>query len=212
MYVPIRLAAKHYSVSDQTIRAWGEKGKLEFISLPSGQKRYRIRGHGNVDVQPDTPKEKEKVNVCYCRVSSSGQKEDLLRQIQYMQNKYPGWVIYTDIGSGLNWKRKGLKTLLQRCMLGDVQKVAVAHKDRLARFGYELIEYIMAQCGVQLLCDHENDHKSKESELVQDILSIVTVFSARIHGSRHYNNKDPKTDSVPKKRGREEVNDVDGVL
>jgi predicted site-specific integrase-resolvase len=90
MYVPIRFAAKHYNVSDQTIRAWGEKDKLEFITLPSGQKRYRIRGNGNVDIKKtggeDEQKEKERVNICYCRVSSSGQKEDLQRQIQYMES------------------------------------------------------------------------------------------------------------------------------
>ena len=185
MYVPIRTAAKHYSVSNQTVRAWAEREEIEFITLPSGQRRYKIRGDGNTNTVAEESK-KEKSNVCYCRVSSNGQKEDLRRQVEYMQQKYPGWVVYTDIGSGLNWKRKGLRTVLRLCMLGEVGKVAVAHKDRLARFGYEIIEYVMGQCGVELLCDYEETHKSREAELVDDILSVVTVFSARIHGGRHY--------------------------
>jgi predicted site-specific integrase-resolvase len=189
MYVPIRTAAKHYNVSHQTIRAWADKNEIEFIALPSGHRRYKIRGDGNTAAsKAREPEEKpEKVNICYCRVSSNGQKEDLQRQVEHMQRRYPGWIVYTDIGSGLNWKRKGLRTVLRRCLLGDVEKVAVAHKDRLARFGYEIIEYILGQCGVQLLCDYEETHKSRESELVDDILSIVTVFSARIHGGRHCN-------------------------
>lgn len=210
MYVPIRVACKHYNVSNQTIRAWAERNEIEFITLPSGQRRYKVRGDGNTD-SIAKQQDKEKINVCYCRVSSNGQKEDLQRQVEYMRQKYPGWIIYTDIGSGLNWKRHGLKTVLRRCLLGDVEKVAVAHKDRLARFGYELIEYILAQCGVELLCDYEGAHKSKEAELVDDILSVVTVFSARIHGGRHYHSNQ-KTCPPPGEGSRAEIETVDGML
>ena len=128
-----------------------------------------------------------------------------------MQEKYPGWTIFTDVGSGLNWKRKGLRTILQRCMQGDVGKVAVAHKDRLARFGFELIEHIMAQWGVELLCERECAHKSRETELVDDILSIVTVFSARIHGGRHYN-KNKEDCSAPVEGSGQKNDQVDGML
>lgn len=213
MYVPVRTASKHYNVSKQTIRAWADKDAIEFIALPSGHRRYKIKGDGNTaETNAREPEEKEeKVNVCYCRVSSSGQKDDLRRQVEHMQRKYPGWVVYTDVGSGLNWKRKGLRTVLRRCLLGDVGKVAVAHKDRLARFGYEIFEYILGQCGVQLLCDYEETHKSRESELVDDILSIVTVFSARIHGGRHYD-ANAKANSSPDPGSCEQVEAVDRVL
>jgi predicted site-specific integrase-resolvase len=214
MFVPLRVAAKHYNVSKQTISAWASKGDLEFTILPGGHRRFKIKGDGNVDVK-ETPR-KEKVDVCYCRVSSGGQKEDLKRQIAYMQRKYPGWEIVSDVGSGLNWKRNGLKTLLRRCMQGDIRQVAVAHKDRLARFGYQIIEYMLGECGVKLLCDDSEIHVSKERELVDDILSIVTVFSARIHGQRHYKNQDHQEDQEadpgPSKRRRTETEGVDGVL
>lgn len=212
MYVPLRTAAKHYNVSKQTIVIWAEKGDLDFIALPSGQRRFRIRGDGNTQLTTAvTDQPRAKVNICYCRVSSNGQKDDLKRQIEYMRIKYPGWEICSDVGSGLNWKRTGLKTVLRRCMQGDVGAVAVAHRDRLARFGYELIEYVLEQCGVKLLCDHEAVHVSKESELVEDILSIVTVFSARIHGQRHYK-KGAACHSEPDTGGAPHADHVDGVL
>jgi predicted site-specific integrase-resolvase len=166
----------------------------------------------NVDTE-ETPR-KEKVDVCYCRVSSSGQKDDLQRQIDYMRRKYPGWEIVSDVGSGLNWKRRGLRALLRRCVQGDIRQVAVAHKDRLARFGYQIIEFMLGECGVQLLCDDAEVHVSKEKELVDDILSIVTVFSARIHGQRHYANDQTRQEAGSRspKRRRAETQGVDGVL
>ena len=210
MYVPIRTACKHYNVTNQTIRVWADRNEIEYIELPSGQRRYKIRGAGNT-MCTTVEQAKEKINVCYCRVSSNGQKADLQRQVEHMQQKYPGWTVYTDIGSGLNWKRKGLRTVLRRCLLGEVGKVAVAHKDRLARFGYDILEYILGQCGVELLCNYEETHRSRESELVDDILSIVTVFSARIHCGRHYNSN-PKSDSESHKRRSDEVEEVDRML
>jgi len=212
MYVPLRTAAEHFNVSKQTIATWADRGEIDFIVLPRGHRRFKLRGEGNTSSgTTSNGDKKEKVNVCYCRVSSNGQKDDLQRQINYMQEKYPGWTIYADIGSGLNWKRKGLKTILRRCMQGDLGKVAVAHKDRLARFGFELIEYVMAQCGVELLCEGESAHKSRETELVDDILSIVTVFSARIHGGRHYN-KGTKNCSAPNEGSGPKIDQVDGLL
>lgn len=221
MYVSLRKAAEHYNVSRQTIAAWADRGGLEFIKLPSKHRRFRIKGPGNLvpnaslneETLPGgtTGESKEKLKICYCRVSSYGQKRELENQIEYMRNKYPGWLIYSDIGSGLNWKRHSLKTILRQCVQGDVSTVCVAHKDRLARFGYDILEYIMGQCGVKLLCDHEEAHTSREKELVDDILSIVTVFSARIHGQRHYK-KDTEGDIASNKRSRDQIEAMDGVL
>jgi len=182
MYVSRARAAKHFEVSGQTIVKWADCGILDFVRQPSGQRRYWI-GESRREAA------KQKKNICYCRVSSAGQKEDLHRQIEYMRNKYPGWEIVSDIGSGLNWKRKGLKTILQRALQGDVGKIAIAHKDRMARFGFDIIEYMLAQRNVRIICDAHDDHKSKEEELVEDILSIITVFSSKMYGRRKYTKK-----------------------
>lgn len=212
MYVPLRTAASHYNVSKQTIAAWAERGDIEFIQLPSGHRRFKIKGSGNIqDKRIEQEEKNEKLKICYCRVSSHGQKRELQNQIDYMQTKYPGWTIYTDIGSGLNWKRQSLKTILRLSLQGNVSHVCVAHKDRLARFGYDILEFIMGQCGVKLVCDHQEAHTSKEKELVDDILSIVTVFSARIHGQRHYQKDSEGHAEIAQTLG-DEAEAVDGVL
>jgi putative resolvase len=217
MFVPLRQAAKHYSVSKQTISAWASRGDIEYTTLPGGHRRFRLVGNGNllgVVVSPAVDAQ-EKIDICYCRVSSAGQKDDLERQIAYMRAEYPGWEIYSDVGSGLNWKRKGLRTVLRRCLSGDVRSVAVAHRDRLARFGYEILEYVMGQCEVKLLCDDAaaGAGVSREAELVEDILSIVTVtvFSARLHGQRHYKARPKDRPAAAAKRLRE-TSEVDGLL
>jgi len=106
-----------------------------------------------------------------------------------MRAKYPGWVVVTDVGSGLNWKRKGLRTILQRSLQGSISAIAVAHKDRLARFGFDVIEFMLAQKGVRIVCDSNDEHKSREEELVDDIISIITVFSSKIYGHRKYSKR-----------------------
>jgi len=195
MFVSRRKAAKHYNVTGQTIVSWANNGTLQYKRMPSGQRHYRID-------QEETKKQGKK-KVCYCRVSSRGQRDDLDRQIEFMRKKYPGWIIISDVGSGLNWNRKSLRTLLQWSLQGDVEEIAIAHRDRLARFGFEIIEFILAQRGVRIICDSHEDHKSKEEELVEDILSIITVFSSKIYGRRKYTkktNEDEKNTDISNKR------------
>jgi len=191
MYVTRAKAARHYNVTGQTIVTWANNGSLDFKTIPSGQRRYRI----DEDEQPrDSTKPKKR--ICYCRVSSSGQKDDLERQIEYMRQNYPGWTIMSDVGSGLNWNRKNLRTILQWSLQGDVEAIAIAHRDRMARFGFEIVEYMLAQRGVRIVCDSHDDHKSKEEELVDDIVSIITVFSSKIYGRRNYKNRKANKDEI----------------
>lgn len=186
-YVPLRRASEFYMVSKQTIGVWADNGTIDYMYLPSGQRRYKIEPNlRKLSDSNSITKGNEKVHIAYCRVSSHGQKEDLERQVEYMHTKYPECEIVTDIGSGLNWKRKGFRSILRRCMQGKVESVVVGHKDRLCRFGYEIFEFILGQCGVRLSCDASDDHKSREQELVDDILSIVTVFGSKIYGARKY--------------------------
>lgn len=102
-----------------------------------------------------------------------------------MQSKYPEAEIIKDISSGLNYKRKGLKAILGRAMQGDKLKVVVAHKDRLTRFGFDLIEWIIEQSGGKVVVLKQTN-LSPEQELTKDLLSILHVFSCRMHGLRNY--------------------------
>ena len=88
---------------------------------------------------------KQKKNICYCRVSSIGQKSDLENQVDFMKSKYPNYEIITDIGSGLNFNRLGLNKIINLGLNKDINELVIAYKDRLTRFGFELIQTIVEE-------------------------------------------------------------------
>ena len=130
-------------------------------------------------------KQTTKRNICYCRVSTSSQKEDLERQVEFFRCKYPNHEIIKDIGSGLNFKRKGFNSILDFAFKGDIGEVVVTHKDRLCRFGFELVLRIIESTNGKILV-LDKEETSPEKELVNDILSIITVFSSRLYGLRSH--------------------------
>ena len=167
----------HYGVDPRTLTSWCDRGLLEFETTPGGQRRYAIKKRN--------ARSNDKISVFYCRVSSAKQKDDLARQEAAARAAYPGHVIVSDVGSGLNFKRKGLRAVLERSMRGEVAEVVVAHRDRLSRFATELIEWIFRTHGTRLVVQHQG-MGTPESELVDDLLAIVTVFACRSHGRRRY--------------------------
>lgn len=177
MYVSSRKAAKELGLHANTLRKWAKNGAIKHIITASGQRKY--------DIDSYLGKTYECITVCYCRVSSYKQKDDLCRQVEFMRSKYPKSEIIKDIGSGINFKRKGLSAILERAMSGDKLEVVVAHKDRLARFGFELIRYIIERSGGKLVVLSQTVF-SPEDELTKDLLSILHVFSCRMHGLRNY--------------------------
>jgi len=134
----------------------------------------------------------ERKKIVYCCVSSKKQMDDLERQKDFLQSKYPHHIMVTDIGSGINWKRKGLKTILEQTMRGAVEEVVVAHKDRLCRFGFELIEFIFSSNKTKLVVLNRDDNESPDTELTEDIISIIHVYSCRNMGRRRYSSKKNK--------------------
>nr|WP_258003780.1 IS607 family transposase [Fischerella thermalis] len=134
--------------------------------------------------------------VCYCRVSSTEQRDDLCRQIAYTQSLHPEAEIIKDIGRGINFKRKGLQTLLDRLMRADKLTLVVACRERLCRFGFELIQYMVEQNGGQIMVQGQTVH-CPESELTSDLLSILHVFSCRMHGLRKYSKKIKEDPDIP---------------
>ena len=182
MYVTPKEAQKTFNVSRDTLRRWAIEGKIKYITTQGGHRRYLIQ-------QENKPKNK-KQKIIYARVSSKKQEQDLKRQIQFLKSKYPKHRVIKDIGSGINFKRRGFKTLLELVFKDNVEEVVVYSKDRLAKFGQELIEDIFQYHNTKLIIASDikqNDQeKTKEQELAEDIISIVTVFSARYHGKRKY--------------------------
>jgi len=176
-YLPSRKACELLGVHPNTLRSWAKNGKINYIKTASGQRKYDVDAYLGIQREQDV--------ICYCRVSSYKQKDDLQRQVEFMQEQYPNAEIIKDIGSGLNYKRKGLKAILERAMSGDKLQVVVAHKDRLMRFGFELIEWIVQRSGGEIVVLKQT-HLSPEQELTADLLNILHVFSCRLHGLRNY--------------------------
>jgi hypothetical protein len=112
-------------------------------------------------------------NVVYCRVSSAKQSDDLQRQVEHMRAQFPGHRVITDVGSGINFKRKGLPTLLGEAQRGRVRQVVVAHRDRLCRFAFDLVEWILTQGGATLLVQHGK--QDLQHEFSEDLMAIVHV-------------------------------------
>ena len=128
--------------------------------------------------------------VIYTRVSTSNQKDDLQNQVEYLKQyaNAKGIIvdeIFEDVGSGLNYNRKTWNKLIEDCMLGLIKTIIVAHKDRFIRFGYEWFERFLKSNGVEIIVVN-NEKASPEQELVNDLISIIHVFSCRIYGLRKY--------------------------
>jgi len=176
-FLPMRKACLALGLSPNTVRKYADKGIINSIRNAANQRL--------IDVDSFIRKSSKSSVICYCRVSSNKQRDDLARQVVYMREQFPNAEIIKDIGSGLNFKRKGLISLLDRLAQGDKLTVVVAHKDRLARFGVELLRYFINKNGGELMVLDQTTH-SPERELSEDLLSIIHVFSCRMHGLRRY--------------------------
>ena len=179
-YINTREAVHSLGVHPNTLRNWANANKIKYIKTPSGQRRY--------DVDSFLGERKEASTICYCRVSSYKQKDDLERQVQFMHERFPDATIVKDIGSGINFKRRGLLAILERAMCGDKLQLVSAHRDRLSRFGFDLIKWIIERNGGKVVVLGQTN-LSPEEELTSDLLTILHVFSCRMHGLRSYKNK-----------------------
>ena len=189
-YVGSKQACEILGVHYQSLRNWSIKNKIETIKTPGGKRLYNVDKYisTNININGDI-NDKQKINICYCRVSTRGQKDDLERQIEYMKNKYPNHIIIKDIASGLNFKRTGLKKILKYAINGELNELVIAYKDRLCRFGYELVEHIITEYSNGKITIINNVNMSPNEELTKDLVSIINVFSARINGLRKYKKK-----------------------
>lgn len=176
-----------YGISTSTGRRWIKSGKIKQERKPSGHYLYFLPPKDFEEIQESKPFKK----IAYCRVSSSKQQGDLSRQCAFFQSQYPDYEIVKDIGSGLNYKRKGLLRIMEQSNKGLVQEVLVSSKDRLCRFGFELIEWMFNENNTKIVVLERTD-KSPEQEFTEDILSILQVFACRWNGKRRYTIKNEK--------------------
>lgn len=188
-YVPLRKAVEFLGLHPNTLRKYADEGKIETIRNEAGQRLYNVESYQRAATRSTV--------VCYCRVSSTKQRDDLQRQVDFMRERYPEAEIVTDIGSGLNFKRKGLQSLLVRFMRGDKLTIVIACRDRLCRFGFEIFEFMAEQNGGSIVVLDQAIH-CPETELTADLLAILHVFSCRMHGLRSYSKKIKEDPTIPK--------------
>jgi predicted site-specific integrase-resolvase len=185
-YYSIGQFSKLVGKSIQTLRLWDIENKLKPHHISDGGHRYYSENQVYLVTQQPIPN-KTRIVVGYCRVSSNKQKDDLERQVDnvktYMIAKGYSFNIITDIGSGINYNKKGLNQLLNMITNYEVEKIVVMYKDRLVRFGFELIENLCNKFGTTIEIIDQTE-KTGEQELVEDLIQIVTVFTCRLQGKR----------------------------
>lgn len=185
-FVTTKEACRQIGVHPNTLRQWDKEGKIRTQRTPGGKRLYDtssiLKGKGK---------------IVYARVSSRNQKDDLASQAKHLKERFPEHELIEDYGSGLNFKRKGFNALLDRVMSGDVGEVVVAHRDRLCRFGFELVQRIASKNNCRIVVLDESS-LSPQEELVRDLISIIHVFSCRIYGLRKYGRKVKEDTDLPK--------------
>ena len=196
IYVSKKEALSQLGLSAMTLLNMANSNNIEYIRTQGGHRKYNVAKYINdnkiktdLDIikEEENEEETDKLNICYIRVSTVGQKDNLEHQREFMKNKFPDYMIIEDIGSGINFNRKGLRKIIKLAVANKINKLAVAYKDRLTRFGFELIEDLIKEYsnGKIIIVNDKKDKEPKE-ELVDDVLQILNIYTAKINGMRKY--------------------------
>lgn len=189
-YVTTQTAREMLGVSAWTLRSWADSGRIPSIRSPGGKRLYAVQSYLSTQRPAKLPAAASPASarqrVVYCRVSSPGQRDDLERQVAFMSQKFPSHRIIRDIGSGINFNRKGLLQVLELANRGALEEVVVAHRDRLCRFAFELVEWLLRERGVRLVVLDADSAASPGAELAEDLMAIVQVVTCRVNGRRKY--------------------------
>jgi putative resolvase len=189
-FVSISKAAKALGVSISTLRRWEAEGRIK------PESRHGVQ-HRRYDLSKLTLTSERlcdsRRTIAYARVSSRDQRKDLEHQKELLELycASQGWTyeLMSDLGSGMNYYKKGLKRLLNELLAGKVNRLVLTHKDRLLRFGAELVFALCQAKEVEVVILNQGEEGRFEEELAKDVLEIITVFSARLYGSRSRKNQ-----------------------
>ena len=184
--------ARLVGVTVRTLQRWDTEGVLKAYRTPTNRRYYTHEQYLAYTGESANAEMKGK-SVIYARVSNQGQKDDLANQVKFLRDFANAKAVVIDdvieeIGSGLNYNRKKWNDLLKLSFEGEVSKIFVSHKDRFVRFGFEWFESFLSSRGVEIIVVN-NETLSPQEEMVQDLISIIHVFSCRIYGLRKYKKK-----------------------
>ena len=180
-YVKPSVATRQLGIDRRTLKKWADDGFIDYIQPGGrGQRLYDItsvNSKNNDTIQPSS------VSIVYGRVSTRKQLPYLRTQLATLSAKYSDHRVISDCASGLNYQRRGLQEILQLAFAKRLCVVRVSHKDRLCRFGFDLIEYILKAHGAEIVVETDHSYTAEE-DLAHDVMSVITVFGARLHGKR----------------------------
>jgi putative resolvase len=195
MHISIGAAAMILGVSISTMRRWDAEGfLLPKFRTAGGHRRYSLQDVESLfSGNSSGPEISEEKVIAYARVSSFDQKRDLETQKQklaeYCGKHFKAFDVISDLGSGLNFRKPGLRKLLRAMLYAQVQHLVLNYKDRLLRFGSELIFDLCKHFGVKVTILEAREELKFEEELVQDVIELMTVFSAKLYGKRSHKNR-----------------------
>lgn len=172
------------NITQTTLINWENSGRIQCVRTKGGHRRYLLSSI--IERFPELRPPSTRRSICYARVSTAGQKDDLERQLDFFRSHYRCHEHLSDIGSGINFKRKNFKAILDCALEGNLEELVVTHRDRLCRFGFELIEGIIQRQSHGSIVVLNQEKTSPEEELTRDLLSIITVFSSRLYGLRSH--------------------------
>jgi putative resolvase len=210
-YITSSAIRRNYSVSNATLINWAAAGRVRHLRLSEHGKRIHHSGDIAralgipVDAAPAAP---DRRHICYARVSSAKQAADLERQAEALAAAEPGHELVKEIGSGINWKRPKFLAILDAVMRGEVAEIVVADRDRIARFAFDLINHICRQFECRIMVLRKADSRgavggptvdaaeegnpisaANDQELAEDLIAVVTCFTASHHGRRSAENR-----------------------
>jgi excisionase family DNA binding protein len=197
-YVTGKEASEKLGVHQRTLYQWDKKGWIETIRTDGNKRLYNVEKYLNekkcnndidcIKNLENIDKTKDKLKISYVRVSTQGQKDDLERQKKQMKELYPKHIMIEDIGSGVNLNKRGIRKIINLAIEGRIEELVIAYKDRLARFGYELIEDLITTYSKgKIIIVNKKKELKPEEELAFDVLQIMNVFTAKMNGLRKYN-------------------------
>ena len=214
-YLPALKVHELYGIARSTLRTWAEDGKVEALRAGGDGKRlYKLADVERVlGVDSAKKAQTKRQPVCYARVSSAHQRPDLERQVAFLKQHYPTHTIYQDVGSGLNFKRPHFVALLDAVHAGTISEIVVTDKDRLCRFGTELVQWVLAKAGTKLVVHGADVQKPADEpdynhELSDDIISSITFFTARSNGQRSARNSKRRREDAEAKPEEGETHPV----
>lgn len=179
VYVDMKEAIRVLGLCRRTLQIYGNSGKIETIRTTGGHRRFNINKYiedNNIKIR----EEDNKLTILYCRVSSEDKMDDLEKQINYLKNKYGDECeVITDIGSSLYCDRKGLKRIMDLAIDNKIDKLIVTHRDRLSRFGFEGLSYMLKVCSRATIIVDDLDIECSNTEKIEELLDIISLLKIK---------------------------------